>query len=93
MEPLDIGALTQDQYDALKIVLQDTSSPMEKRLRAVFTLKSLKTNQAVDALHGCMWTVSFIDLSSLALGDPSVLLAHEVAYVMVKWLNEDLVDR
>jgi len=47
---------------------------MEKRLRSVFTLKSLKTNQAVDALKG-------------SLVDPSVLLAHEVAYVMGQMQN------
>lgn len=74
METLDINALTQTDYDKLQNALQDTSSAMEIRLRSVFTLKSLKTNQAVDALKG-------------SLSDPSVLLAHEVAYVMGQMQN------
>jgi hypothetical protein len=54
MEPLNINLLTQTDYDNLQSALQDSTSAMEKRLRSVFTLKSLKTNQAVDALKGCM---------------------------------------
>lgn len=51
---LDISTLTQTDYDNLQKNLEDTSSSMEKRLRSVFTLKSLKTNEAVEALKGCM---------------------------------------
>lgn len=51
---LDINTLTQADYDNLQKSLEDTSLNMEKRLRSVFTLKSLKTDQAVEALKGCM---------------------------------------
>jgi len=47
---------------------------MEKRLRSVFTLRSLETNEAVDALKN-------------SLKDESVLLAHEVAYIMVFFIS------
>jgi deoxyhypusine monooxygenase len=71
---LDINSLSQSDYDNLQKSLEDTSLTMEKRLRSVFTLKSLKTNEAVEALKG-------------SLNDPSVLLAHEVAYVMGQMQN------
>jgi hypothetical protein len=43
---------------------------MEKRLRSVFTLKSLKTNQAVDALKGCMWFRKSVNLLIRSIGWP-----------------------
>jgi hypothetical protein len=54
---LDINALTQNDYDNLQKSLEDQSSSMEKRLRSVFTLKSLKTDQSVEALKGCKFSV------------------------------------
>lgn len=74
MEAIDINSLTQSDYDSLQKSLQDQDSSMEKRLRSVFTLKSLKTDQAVNALVG-------------SLEDSSVLLAHEVAYVLGQMQN------
>jgi len=73
--PADFSKLlTQDDYDKLGQTLLDQSLEMERRLRSVFTLKAIGSNQAVDVLQN-------------ALTDQSVLLAHEVAYVLGQMQN------
>lgn len=45
-----VPTLTQADYDRLSESLADTKLDMEKRLRSVFTLRSLGNDQAVNAL-------------------------------------------
>jgi deoxyhypusine monooxygenase len=56
-------------YELLQNQLLNDQCPLSQRFRALFTLKSLKTNQAVDIIaQGFM--------------DSSALLKHELAYVL-----------
>jgi len=75
---IDVSKLTEADYEKLSQKLMDQESAMELRLRSVFTLRSIKTDRAVVALKP-------------ALVDPSVLLAHEVAYVMGQMQNPSAV--
>ncbi|KAJ3317030.1 hypothetical protein HDU76_001408 [Blyttiomyces sp. JEL0837] len=50
------------------------SVPLKSRFRALFTLKSLKTDRAVDII-------------AKAFNDPSALLRHELAYVLGQMKN------
>jgi deoxyhypusine monooxygenase len=61
--------MTTPDYEKLKQTLTSTSVPLSLRFRALFTLKSLKTTESVDII-------------SLAFNDSSVLLKHELAYVL-----------
>mmetsp|Transcript_8445 Transcript_8445/g.12854 ORF Transcript_8445/g.12854 Transcript_8445/m.12854 type:complete len:319 (-) Transcript_8445:149-1105(-) len=56
-------------------VLCDTKIPMGKRFRTIFTLKDLKSKEAIDAL-------------ARGFGDESALLKHEIAYVLGQMQNE-----
>lgn len=55
--------------DALTAQLMNTDLPMFQRMRAVFSLRNIGGEAAVDAL-------------AQAFQDPSALLRHEIAYVM-----------
>jgi len=55
--------------EELQVVLHDETAPPAKRTRAVFLLRSMGTHEAMDAL-------------ATALKSPSVLLGHEIAYVL-----------
>lgn len=59
---------TTASYAKLDHVL-NSQQPLAARFRALFTLKSLKTTQSVDII-------------SKAFVDESVLLKHELAYVL-----------
>jgi deoxyhypusine monooxygenase len=74
----DFSKLTQEDYDRLSQTLADQSLHMEKRLRSVFTLKAIANDQAVNAIK-------------VGLTDPSVLLAHEVAYCLGQMQNHSAV--
>lgn len=56
-------------YATLNSILNNKSSPLQNRFRALFTLKSLGSDRAVDTIASCF-------------SDSSVLLKHECAYVL-----------
>ena len=58
----------------LEATLLDDSQPISKRTRTIFLLKQIDTNDAIDILIK-------------GLISPSVLLAHEIAYVMGQMNN------
>lgn len=71
--------ISSNPYEAppiseLKQCLNDCKAPIAKRTRAVFWLRHLRSNEAVDAL-------------ATGLGVSSVLLAHEVAYCLGQMQN------
>eukprot|EP00008_Paramoeba_atlantica_P002069 CAMPEP_0201503722 /NCGR_PEP_ID=MMETSP0151_2-20130828/84822_1 /ASSEMBLY_ACC=CAM_ASM_000257 /TAXON_ID=200890 /ORGANISM="Paramoeba atlantica, Strain 621/1 / CCAP 1560/9" /LENGTH=297 /DNA_ID=CAMNT_0047897409 /DNA_START=68 /DNA_END=961 /DNA_ORIENTATION=- len=57
-----------DQIPALQKTLLDQSQPLAKRFRAIFLLKNIGTEEAVEALAAPLWE------------DGSALLRHELAY-------------
>jgi len=61
-------------YEKLKSHILDQNVPVQLRLRTLYTLRALGTDEAVDAAQG-------------ALLDPSALLAHEVAYCLGQMQN------
>ncbi|KAH6561422.1 hypothetical protein BSLG_000802 [Batrachochytrium salamandrivorans] len=67
-------SVTQETYAELQDSLCTPTHPLAKRFRALFTLKSLKSNQAVDII-------------AQAFCDPSALLKHELAYVLGQMKN------
>lgn len=60
--------------EELEATLLDETQPIGKRTRTIFLLKQIDTNDAVDVLVK-------------GLTSPSVLLAHEIAYVMGQMNN------
>lgn len=54
----------------LEAQLLDTNLPMFERMRAIFTLRNIGSNEAVDAIGKAL------------IGDKSALLRHEAAYVL-----------
>lgn len=60
--------MSQD-LDSAKEVLLNTELPITKRIRALFYLKNIHTPESAHIL-------------SLALNDTSVLLKHEICYVL-----------
>jgi deoxyhypusine monooxygenase len=57
------------EVSSLRERLLDANQPMFQRMRAVFALRNVGGNDAIDAL-------------AAAFADPSALLRHELAYVM-----------
>lgn len=55
--------------DELELILLDESLPIGKRTRCIFLLKQIDTHDSIDVLIK-------------GLSSPSVLLAHEIAYVL-----------
>jgi len=70
--------ITEYQIQQLQYQLNDESSPIAKRMRVIYTLKSINSDLAINAL-------------SSALTDSSVLLAHEVAYCLGQTRNHKAV--
>ncbi|KAI8610188.1 deoxyhypusine hydroxylase-like protein [Chytriomyces sp. MP71] len=65
------------EYERLEAILTNTivpPAPLKARFRALFTLKSVQSNRAVDII-------------SKAFNDPSALLRHELAYVLGQMKN------
>lgn len=58
----------------LESILTDTSKPMGIRFRALFTLRNIASDEAIDALNS-------------GFQDSSALLKHELAYVMGQMQN------
>ncbi|KAJ8323308.1 deoxyhypusine hydroxylase [Batrachochytrium dendrobatidis] len=79
-EPSDSQIVTasQETYALLQESLCSAENPLSKRFRALFTLKALKTNQAVDII-------------AQAFVDPSALLKHELAYVLGQMKNSHAI--
>jgi len=65
----DPSAFSPEMIEDLRKDLVDISVPIEKRFRALFTLRGVGTKPAIDAMKS-------------ALDDPSALLRHEVAYCL-----------
>ena len=65
----DAAAPETPSLEELSKVLVDETAPVAKRTRAVFLLRQNGSTEAMDVL-------------ATALGSPSVLLGHEVAYVL-----------
>lgn len=59
-----------DSEERLEARLMDTSLPMFERMKAVFTLRNLGTDRAVDAIGRAL------------IEDRSALMRHEAAYVL-----------
>lgn len=62
------------RIEAIGAVLADTSRPLKERFRALFTLKNLGGEQAIDCISQCF-------------SDTSALLKHELAYCLGQMLN------
>lgn len=71
IDPAPPAVAPSDDVDvaAMRAQLLDTHLPMFQRMRAVFALRNLGGDAAIDAL-------------AAAFADPSALLRHELAYVM-----------
>ena len=71
---------TEEVYQTLNDTLNNTSGStcLQERFRALFTLKALGTDQAVDMIAECF-------------SDPSALLKHECAYVLGQMGNTHAV--
>ncbi|KAJ3041477.1 hypothetical protein HDV00_009273 [Rhizophlyctis rosea] len=79
VDAIDIVQAARDDpqtYACLEAALcnADGETPLHKRFRALFTLKSLADNSAVDIVDK-------------AFADPSALLKHELAYVLGQMRN------
>jgi len=70
--------VNDESIQKLKSTLSNSAASMSKRMRAIFTLKNLGSIAAIDALKD-------------SLSDPSVLLAHEVAYCLGQMRNAHAV--
>lgn len=72
--------VTDTELNALQDSLLDTSGnvPLHNRFRALFTLKALKSDQAVKII-------------SKGFDDPSALLKHELAYCLGQMKNSSAI--
>ncbi len=73
-EPASDGTAPGFSVAELRAVLLDEAAPIAKRTRAVFLLRQIGTNEAIDTL-------------AESLSSPSVLLGHEVAFVLGQMQN------
>jgi deoxyhypusine monooxygenase len=64
----------------LGAILRDEALPMKQRFRALFSLRNLKTDAAVDEIVACF-----------SVGD-SALLKHELAYCLGQMGNQAAID-
>jgi deoxyhypusine monooxygenase len=58
-----------DQIDEIGSILVDTRRPLKQRFRALFMLRNIGGNRAIDAISRCFT-------------DQSALLKHELAYCL-----------
>lgn len=65
---------TRETVEAVGSVLNDASRPLSERFRALFTLRGIGSDEAVDQI-------------ARSLGDPSALLKHECAYCLGQMRN------
>ena len=82
----------ESELDNLEALLLNTSGniPLHNRFRALFTLKALKSDQAVHIISkggSCLQPVLTIDVYA-GFQDPSVLLKHELAYCLGQMKNK-----
>ncbi|TPX73179.1 hypothetical protein CcCBS67573_g05551 [Chytriomyces confervae] len=74
-------AIADSEYERLEAILTNQITPavpLKARFRALFTLKSVKSDRAVDII-------------AKAFTDPSALLRHELAYVLGQMKNEHAI--
>ena len=64
-----MDSFSDDQIKAIGRVLNDQSRPLKERFRALFTLRNIGGNIALDSIKQCF-------------KDPSALLKHELAYCL-----------
>ncbi|KAI9329482.1 armadillo-type protein [Obelidium mucronatum] len=67
-------SIPDQEYTRLQDLLLSQTVPLKSRFRALFTLKSVKSDRAVDII-------------AKAFTDPSALLRHELAYVLGQMKN------
>ncbi|RKO98117.1 hypothetical protein CXG81DRAFT_8636 [Caulochytrium protostelioides] len=79
---VDSIQITAEQYDQLETVLCNVNkkTPLTERFRALFSLKSVATPQAIDII-------------GRAFADPSALLKHELAYVLGQIKNSYAISK
>jgi deoxyhypusine monooxygenase len=71
-----MSALSDDEkIEEIARVLQDQSRPLKERFRALFTLRNLGGERAIDSISQCF-------------EDPSALLKHELAYCLGQMKDE-----
>lgn len=68
-------ATSEESINRIGIVLADTKLPMKERFRALFTLKNLGGNLAIENIAKCFT-------------DDSCLLKHELAYCLGQMRDE-----
>lgn len=83
--------VSPERYEELRTSLNDQQLSMEKRMRSLFTLKALGTQQSVDIMSEGINSQEHVDHLLLVLVDPSVLLAHESAYCLGQTKNPGAV--
>lgn len=74
----DFVEITPELIHKLGVSVTNQEEPLTERMRAIFTLRGIGTNEAVDAMKDGMF-------------DPSVLLAHEVAYCLGQMRNSHAI--
>ena len=81
----------QSELNNLEALLLNTSGnvPLHNRFRALFTLKALKTDQAVHIISKgeIVSSVNSHDQRYAGFRDPSTLLKHELAYCLGQMKN------
>lgn len=86
--------ISEDSYSALRASLLNKSGtvPLHERFRALFTLKSLKTDQAIEIISEGVPQTTFFDaelnINLSGFKDESALLKHELAYCLGQIKNE-----
>lgn len=71
--------ITDDQIKQIGKVLNDESRPLKERFRALFTLRNIGGNLA-------------INLIKESFNDPSALLKHELAYCLGQMQDEEAIN-
>lgn len=74
MTDMECAAVSHAGVSNMGKVLLDTSEPISKRFRMIFTLRNIGGHEAIDALVA-------------GLSDKSALLKHEIAYVLGQMSN------
>lgn len=69
-------SVPEDKVKAIGCVLNDLSRPLKERFRALFTLKNIGGNIAIECIKECF-------------KDPSALLKHELAYCLGQMQDEN----
>lgn len=104
----NVSLVNAETLSGLEATLLNTSGkvPLHNRYRALFTLKALKSEEAIVIIQKCALFVLHVFVAAVRLflcdtgfQDPNTLLKHELAYVLGQMGNtaalpvlEDVVD-